>query len=316
MKSLIEFSDSQNVLTEEQRQYLEERLLLINNGKKFGQIVFLAGGAGSGKGFAASNFMESEKFKIRDVDEWKRLFLKLNKEKNKYPEISGLDLKKPGDVFKLHKFSEKLGTKNKTLALLLKDLNKDRLPNIMFDITAKNVKSITGVIPLLQAVGYDATSIHLVWVLTKYSVAVRANATRERVVPADVLLKTHEGAADTVYRIIKKQLVSRSLLDGGIYVILNNRENTIFFTGGDTKKTLKSGKAEEGDKRAPRRVKNSRLGGLVPKAKKVAGVIKDFKYLTVKKPGKPVITEKDVQNELHRWVINNIPQTKLTADQF
>ena len=33
---------------------------------------FLAGGAGSGKGFAIANFMEKEKFKIRDVDEWKK----------------------------------------------------------------------------------------------------------------------------------------------------------------------------------------------------------------------------------------------------
>ena len=50
------------------RQYLEEKLIMYGQGKRYGQIVFLAGGAGSGKGFAISNFMEKEKFKIRDVD--------------------------------------------------------------------------------------------------------------------------------------------------------------------------------------------------------------------------------------------------------
>ena len=54
------------------RQYLEEKLIMYNQGKRYGQIVFLAGGAGSGKGFAIKNFMEGEKFKIRDVDEWKK----------------------------------------------------------------------------------------------------------------------------------------------------------------------------------------------------------------------------------------------------
>ena len=55
---------------------LDEKLILISNGKKYGQIVFLVGGAGSGKGFALKNFLEGEKFKVRDVDEWKRLLLK------------------------------------------------------------------------------------------------------------------------------------------------------------------------------------------------------------------------------------------------
>ena len=37
-------------------EFLEEKLIMLSNGKKYGQIVFLAGGAGSGKGFAMFNF--------------------------------------------------------------------------------------------------------------------------------------------------------------------------------------------------------------------------------------------------------------------
>ena len=64
-------------------QYLEEKLILYNQGKRYGQIVFLAGGAGSGKGFAIRNFMEKEKFKVRDVDAWKTAFMKLADTTNK-----------------------------------------------------------------------------------------------------------------------------------------------------------------------------------------------------------------------------------------
>ena len=70
-------------------QELAEKLLIIGKGKKYGQVVYLAGGAGSGKGFSIANFMEGEKFKNRDVDEWKKAFLKIAELKDKYPEIQG-----------------------------------------------------------------------------------------------------------------------------------------------------------------------------------------------------------------------------------
>ena len=35
---------------------LAEKLIMFNQGKKYGQVVFMAGGAGSGKGFASKNF--------------------------------------------------------------------------------------------------------------------------------------------------------------------------------------------------------------------------------------------------------------------
>ena len=73
---------------------LEEKLIMYGQGKRYGTIVFLAGGAGSGKGFAISNFTEKEKFKIRDVDEWKKSFMKMADLQGKFPEIKGLNLKK------------------------------------------------------------------------------------------------------------------------------------------------------------------------------------------------------------------------------
>ena len=268
------------------RQYLEEKLIMYNQGKKYGQIVFLAGGAGSGKGFAIDNFMEGEKFKIRDVDEWKKAFLKLSDTKKLYPEIKGLSLKDPKSVYKLHMFVKKKGIKDKTLDLLLRDANTSRLPNIMFDITMKDASDIGDVIPKLIEAGYDSKNIHLTWVLTNYAVAIVNNRNRTRVVPEDIMLLSHEGAATNMYNVVKGKLPRG--LNGGVRVILNNRENTIPYVDPETKKPMRT---SQGDI-----------------------IVKDFTYLTFKKEGKSMGPEADVKRQLLGWIADNVPKTKLTKD--
>ena len=267
-------------------QYLEEKLIMYNQGKRYGQIVFLAGGAGSGKGFAIKNFMEGEKFKIRDVDEWKKAFMKLADTKNKFPEIKGLNLKNSKDVLKLHNFVKKKGIKEKSLDLLLRDVNARHAPNVMFDITMKDTSNIDAVIPKLLEVGYDPKNIHLTWVLTNYAVAILNNRNRERVVADDIMLLSHEGAATSMYDVIKGKLPKG--LKGGVRVILNNRDNTIVWTDPDTKKPMET---SQGDI-----------------------IVKDFTYLTLKKEGKTIGPETDVKKQLLGWIAANVPQTKLTKD--
>ena len=268
------------------RQYLEEKLIMYGQGKRYGQIVFLAGGAGSGKGFAISNFMEKEKFKIRDVDEWKKGFLKLSQTKKQFSELKGLQLRNPKDVYKLHMFVKEKGIKDKSLDLLLRDSNTDRLPNIMFDITMKDANDITEVLPKLIEAGYNPKNIHLTWVLTNYAVAIANNRMRERVVPEDIMLLSHEGAAKSMYDVIKGKLPRG--LNGAVRVILNNRENTIPYVDPETKKPMKT---EQGDI-----------------------LIKDFTYLTFKKEGKSMGPELGVKKQLLGWISSNVPKTKLTKD--
>jgi len=276
----------QNYLTEQ--QYLEEKLILYNQGKRYGQIVFLAGGAGSGKGFAISNFMEKEKFKIRDVDEWKKAYLKLAQIKDEYKELRNLHLKNPKDVYKLHMFVKEKGIKDRSLEFLLRDANTSRLPNIMFDITMKDATDITDVLPILLTTGYDPKNIHLTWVLTNYAVAIMNNRNRERVVPEDIMLLSHEGAATSMYNVIKGKIPRG--LNGGVRVILNNRENTIPYVDPETKKMVKT---KQGDI-----------------------LVKDFTYLTFKKEGKSVAPESDIKKQLMGWIASNVPKTKLTRDMI
>ncbi len=298
-----------------EQQQLDEKLIMLNNGRKDGQIVFLAGGAGSGKGFASKNFMEIEKYKVRDVDEWKKTFMaladiidspekyaKMSKAgssipKGEYSEIKGLDLKNPKHVGKLHMFVKKLNLKNKTLDLMLSQLkDRKKLPNIMFDITAKGAKDIGQFMPRLLKAGYNPANIHLVWVLTDYEIAIKQNADRERVVPSDIMLATHKGASETVYSYVTGQ-GKRMAINGDIHVILNNKKNTIMFTpsGNDRTSNMKTkGKGKDRNK-------------MVKKTN--SAVVKDFTYLTLKKRGKPMTKEDKVMKQLYNWVVENIPKS-------
>ena len=265
----------------EMREYqqLDEKLIMYNQGKKYGQVVFLAGGAGSGKGFAQQNFMEVEKFKVFDVDELKKLFIKVRELK--------MDLRNPEDVFDLHMMVKKSGVKDARLNMLAKSLSqsksKETLPNLMFDVTLKEIEDIKEMMPMLNALGYNPKNIHVTWVLTDYYVAVKANQERERVVPDDILLQTHVGASKTMSNIIKGKLPRG--VDGEVRVILNNRRNTIPFTD-------KDGNV----------IKGSGSGKMV---------VKDFTYVTLKKSGKPFENEASVQKQVFNWIQDNVPKDAL-----
>ena len=286
---------------------LVEKQILYNNGAKYGQIVFLAGGAGSGKGFAVKHFMQGSEFKIRDVDELKIAFQKLDalgkfttqdlinkygdkisdKDKeliqrellDKNLKMGQLDLKTPTHVYILHVLIRATDVKNKTLDLMLAGAEKGQLPNLIFDSTFKEVSDMTDVLPKLFAAGYEPKNIHVSWVLTNYQIAIKNNKSRARVVPEDILLATHAGAAQTVYNLVTTAMPPS--VQGGVYVILNNPENTIFIVDPQTGKAYKD--------------------------KKGNPVIKDFKYLTLKEPGKPAKKELDVKKQLLTWIKDNVP---------
>jgi hypothetical protein len=270
----------------EEMNMLYEKLVVFGGGAKYGQIVFMSGGAGSGKGFASSKFMESEKFKIRDVDEWKKAYLKLAQLKGRNPEIANFDLRNAEDVGKLHVFVKNKGIKDNTLDMLLRDIKADRRPNIIFDITGKEISDFQDAMPSLIEAGYDPKNIHLAWVLTDFKVAYTANITRSRVVPADIFFGTHEGASKTMQTLLDTKRMPRGA-DGRFVVIMNNRDNTIFFNQGETYKG--------------RKIDLSR------QKKKGGAGVKGFYYITVKDAGKPFRPESMWKEELHRQIVKNVP---------
>lgn len=263
---------------------LTEKLITVSGtkGKRYGNIILLAGGSASGKGFAVKNFLEGDLYKVRDIDEVKSAILKLDKIKQMFPEVRGLDLRNPKHVFQLHTFVASKKIKDKTLDLLLKNVKEGTLPNILFDITFAKPKEPLDAIKKLIDVGYDPKDVNFIWVLQNYYIAIDQNKERDRIVPDDVLLSSHENAALNMIKLIRNeipQLADKDIFDGKIVVIFNNPDNTVYYDP--------SPKAKD--------------------AKKL--VIKDFKYLTLKEKGQPISTEAEVQKELYSQIIKNIPKT-------
>ena len=273
---------------------LMEKQIIINGGAPYGQVVFLVGGSASGKGFARTHFMDSLKFKLRDVDEWKQTFLKLSTrfkefselpackidsttgkpirtgKCNPYGVLKGLDLTNPTHVLILHRFLTNMDMKNLSLRYLLSGATPGRLPNILFDIT------LQGGFPSLSsllAAGYKPENMHVVWVLTNYDLAVQRNRERERRVPDDIILLTHERSAVAMANYIEEGFPSA--INGSVYVILNNQEETKFY-----------------DK---------------------TNIVKDFKYLKLKSSGSSEMKNKDI---LLSWMKKNIPRTGSTYSIF
>jgi hypothetical protein len=178
-----------------------------------------------------------------------------------------------------------VGIKDKSLAnMLAAQTNPEVLPNIMFDITAKDISDITEVVPQLKAVGYKPENIHLTWILTNYMVAMDNNKQRARMVPEDILLKTHEGAANTIWGIVTRALPKG--MNGRVDVVLNNPENTVYM------------KDAEGNE----------ITG--PKGEKYPS---DFLSLPLKKAGSGTYPESLWKEILFKWVKENAPKS-ITAN--
>jgi len=315
----LSFSEYIDLKDFEIQQELVEKQIIYNNGKKYGQIVFIAGGAGSGKGFAIKHFMQGEIFKVLDVDELKKSFQKLDeigkisiqeifskygnkisaRDKTLIDDIvasNGLsekslkdfELTKPNHVYALHTLVKATGAKEKVLDHILEGASQGKLPNIIFDVTFKDISEFNRIVPLLFRVGYDAKSVHLTWVLTNYQVAIKNNKSRDRIVPEDILLATHKGAAQTVYSLIKDGTPKE--IDGSVYIILNNHENTVLWIDPKTNKPYKTKFNEP--------------------------VVKDFTYLKVKDTGKSANKEIEIKKQLLTWIKDNVPPETLDTSEL
>lgn len=302
LNRLLQEIIDENLLLEKQIEY--------NNNARYGQIVVVAGGAGSGKGFAIDNFMNAKLFKIINVDEYKNLLQKIDQEKRRYPEIRGLDTKNPEDTYKLHRFVKKLDIKNNYLEGILQGAVEGRLPNLMFDETLKDLDNLDKVLPQLKDIGYKKENMHITWVLTNYHIAVNRNETRDRVVPEDVVFETHQGAAKTMINVLKGNMPRG--MNGAVRIILNNPEHTVSYdrttnvnqrSTDDIYGTRDPQGAYKDDNENPLYTGQSAV------QREKEEVIRDFKYVTVKEAGKPFKSELEINQDLYYWIKNNIPKT-------
>ena len=232
MKSLTSFIAEQNFLFEEAETLLEK--LITFGGKaypKYGNIVLMAGGAGSGKGFVLSNLVGMEG-KVFDVDELKTLASKAPAIKRRVAQELGVDIEKlsqnlkdPENVGKLHDI---MGDylqidKRKEQAFFTSVLTApaDRKPNIIFDMTLKSLDKLEKIARDAASLGYDKKNVHIVWVVNDIEVAKQQNLKRARTVPTEILVNTHRGAANTMGDIINMGNKLKRYIDGDIVFAFN-----------------------------------------------------------------------------------------------
>lgn len=246
---------------------------------KFGNVIILAGGAGSGKGFIKDKLIGAEGYNF-DVDALKSLSMRTPKlveriKKEFGVDPSALDLKKPDDVAKLHDIiGTALNLDDKRKQILFTSIMTaapDRKPNLIFDVTLKDLRKLQNITHQVKNLGYDNDKIHIVWVINDIEIAKKQNSERSRQVPIEILVNTHRGASFTMHDIVNMGNDLKKYMDGDIVFAFNK----------------------------------VKVDSDVAKSDKGGMYIKDAKYFYVKRSGKPVDQEKltkDLRAKISEYV--------------
>ena len=298
MKSFNSFLNEEIQLAEEQAEILMEKLITFG-GKaypKYGHIVLMAGGAGSGKGFILSNLVGVEG-KVFDVDELKALASRTPTIKKRIKDELGVDmenlannLKDPKNVEQLHDIIANVlrVDKRKEQAFYRGVLAApaDRKPNIIFDMTLKSLDKLEKIARDASMLGYDKKNVHIVWVVNDIEVAKQQNQKRARTVPSEILVNTHRGAANTMGDIINMGSKLRKYMDGDIVFAFNK-------VGVDA--TLQKGSGS--GRKIGMRGKTS--GGIA---------LKDANYFYVKRAGKNPTSVDKLDKEIRMKIKSYVPK--------
>lgn len=210
-------------------QFITEKLITIGGGRpKFNQVVIMAGGAGSGKGFVQKKLLGIDG-KVFDVDAVKSLIINSTKFSNKIKElydvdVKQLDLRTEIDVSLLHSIEKDLKISDKRIKYLFRSIIDSPLnkPNLIFDVTMKDVDKLEKITKMVSELGYNKEDIHVVWVINELQQAIDQNQTRSRRVKSDILMKTHEGVSSTISNIIKNKNISK-YMDGDFWFVFNKK---------------------------------------------------------------------------------------------
>lgn len=222
-----------NGMLEECHDMLTEKMITFG-GKaypKFGNIVIMAGGAGSGKGFIKDELVGLEG-RTFDVDELKTLASKTYLIRKKVKEKFGVDLKNltanlkdAENVRKLHVIiGDYLNLPDKQQRAMFTSIMSappDRKPNIIFDVTLQNIRKLEKIAYQVTNIGYEKKNIHIVWVVNDIEVAKEQNKKRTRTVPIEILINTHKGVSETIKDILQMGDNLSKYMDGDIVFAFN-----------------------------------------------------------------------------------------------
>lgn len=226
-RSILAFQNKvKQIVSEEIHRALqmnEDKVVSFGNGKvdpKYGWCVIMAGAAGSGKGFTIENNIPIVG-KTINVDDLKELYNKMADKgiiKDRH-----YNLRDPQDTYQLHKVIKQKGWKEKQMQGVMNTENHpiDRLPNIIFDITGKQLTDISTIIDMAKPMGYK---IMMVWVATNRGMAMFRNLKRDRVVPQETFHTIHNQCNSFLPVFLK----------GGVSPIVNDIDKAYIIFGSGT----------------------------------------------------------------------------------
>jgi hypothetical protein len=270
----------------EQYEVLIEKLITFGGQAypKFGNIVIMAGGAGSGKGFIKDKLVGIEG-RVFDVDELKTLASKTPIIQKRVKAEFGVELDKlaanlkdPENVAKLHEIiGDALDLPDRRMQSFYKSIlvgSDERKPNIIFDVTLKDLRKLQNITRQVGSIGYKKENIHIVWVVNDIEVAKAQNLKRARTVPTEILVNTHRGASNTMQDILNLGKGLSKYMNGDIVFAFNK-------VGVDSD-VVKSGS-----------------GGMY---------VKDANYFYAKRKGKAPTSVKDLDTDLKRKIKSYVPK--------
>ena len=212
--------------------------LITFGGKAYptdGQVLLVAGGAGSGKGTIIRSLIGMQG-KVLDVDSWKEMATNTNNPKvmdimrrllerklgkDRMPDLDKLNLANPEDVSVLHKLMKDAGIEDMMDRMLRPIKYMKNKPNLIFDKTFRNMFNIQEVVAQVLGLGYKNENIHMVCVMNDVYLAVENNRGRERCVGEDILRATHAGVSQTMRGLFAMGDKLDSVVGGDIWICFN-----------------------------------------------------------------------------------------------
>ena len=272
-------------LKEDYNELIEKLITL--GGKaypKFGNVVIMAGGAGSGKGFIKDNLLGLEGYSF-DVDDLKSLASRTPAIVSRIKSEMGIDLadlaanlKNPENVSKLHdiigNYLKLDSARKKAFYRSVISAPAERKPNIIFDVTLKDLRKLQNIAQDVANLGYDKKNVHIVWVVNDIEIAKKQNAERDRKVPVEILVNTHRGASQTMLDIVNMGTSLKKYMNGDIVFAFNK-------IGVDAD---------------------------LVKSKRGGSYVKNANYFYIKRSGKPVMKLSDVSSDVKRKIAQYVPK--------
>lgn len=214
---IYDFIEEYNLV--EEQELLEDKMVKYGGelDPKFGWCVIYVGGPASGKGTATKYLsrLQGDYYNVDDLKEIERMW-QIRDPKTGKPHADNFDTPEEDRhmgnaefVSELHQEMKPLSKKWKKsiLANPENEEGRERLPNVIFDITGDETKKIMEIVDHLKPIGYK---IAIIWILSTIEKALRNNTNRPRQVDTDnVFIPKHEGVIESVEELFNSGAIDK-----------------------------------------------------------------------------------------------------------